>query len=325
MNNNKKNYYQGLLATVISSFFFGMIGIFSTIGQTAGLTLTMRLFFRFAISAIIMLFVIKIQKKSLKLNKGVFLKLSIGAIFFFSFTSYLLFLSYDYIGTGLTTVLDFTFPLMVLILAIVIDKEKVSKLQIVGTVLAFIGLIFAIGPSLQVNAIGIFFALFSAVTFTFYIRMLAKDYAKNLDNFVLLFYMFLISTVFWGIPATYTYFTTDVKIEMSGALLSIIGMSIICTVLACSFFNLGVKKIGGRMTSILSAFEPVTAVFIGSVILGERLTDSFRVGLSLIILGTILVSIFEDKKAKRVTIMVLDETPIKVTRVSTIQRFIHRA
>jgi drug/metabolite transporter (DMT)-like permease len=331
MISNKKNYYQGLLAAVLSSLFFGMIGIFSTIGQTAGLTPTMRLFTRFALASIIILIVIKLQKKSLALKKGVFLKLSISAIFFFSFTSYLLFLSYDYIGTGLTTVLDFTYPILVLFLSIVIDKEKICKVQIIGSVFAFLGLVFVVGPSLKGSFLGVFFALLSALTFTLYIRMLNKDYAKELDTLVLLFYMFCISAIFWGIPSFYTYFKNDVVIEAKGAMISAIGLSVICTVLACSLFNMGVKKIGGRMTSILSVLEPVISVGIGFAILGESLTESFGLGLILILLGTMLVSFAEDKGSVQPQILVMDESVIrtgKVTRfirISSIPKFIHRA
>lgn len=325
MNIKKSIFYKGIIAAIVSSFLFSTLGLFSTIGQDAGLSYSIRLFARFSVSAFIMLIIILYKKKSLKIDKVVFIKLAIGSIFFFSFTSYLLFLSYDYIGIGLATVLDYTYPLIVLLLSIIIDKERVSKLQIGGTVLAFLGLIFLIGPSLQGNIRGILLALLSAVTFTLYIRMVAKDYIRNLDSHVLLFYLFLFSSIFWLVPAYSSYIKADGNIVFKGALISVFGLSILCTVLACTFFNIGIKNIGGRMTSVLSALDPIIAVSIGSLFLGEKLINTFKIGIALILIGTIVVSVFEEKKDMDSNILVIRDIRIKNNRVAFKQRFTHRA
>ena len=60
-----------------------------------------------------------------------------------------------------------------------------------------------------------------------------------------------------------------------------------------TFFNLGVKMIGGRMTSVLSVFEPVTSVLLGVILLNELLTQHFGIGMILIIIGVVMVTLSE--------------------------------
>jgi drug/metabolite transporter (DMT)-like permease len=309
---SKSTYFLGVGSALISSIFFGMLGIFSSVGQDAGLSTTSRIFFRFLVAAIVLYIIIKIKHKDLRLPKGSLYKLVIGSILYFSLTSYLLFRAYDYIGTGFATVLSFTYPIMVLLMSIAIDKERVGRMQLLGTAMAFFGLVVVIGPVSATNALGVFLGLLSAITFTLYVRMLAKDYAKNLDGLVLMFYVFSISSIFWFFPSCIEVMKNPVPIDIYRASLSILGLAIPGTIVACTLFNYGVRNIGGRMTSILSIFDPLTSVLIGCVVLNEKLSDGFGYGVLFIIMGTVMVSLFE-KKRESTNIVVINETapPLK--------------
>ena len=52
---------------------------------------------------------------------------------------------------------------------------------------------------------------------------------------------------------------------------------------------LAVRNIGGTLTSILGALEPVTAVCIGALVFGEAFTFSEAVGIALILAAVVLV------------------------------------
>lgn len=79
------------------------------------------------------------------------------------------------------------------------------------------------------------------------------------------------------------------------------------------------------MTSVLSALDPIIAVSIGSLFLGEKLINTFKIGIALILIGTIVVSVFEEKKDMDSNILVIRDIRIKNNRVSFKQRFTHRA
>lgn len=310
----KNSYFLGVVSAIISSVFFGMLGIFSSIGENAGLSTTSRIFFRFLFAAIIMYFIVKVQGKSIKIGHNVLYKLIIGSILYFSLTSYLLFRAYAYIGTGFATVLSFTYPIMVLILSVVIDKVKIGRLQLIGTAIAFIGLLVVIGPIKGCNIVGISLGVLSAVTFTLYVRMIGQDFIKKIDSSVLMFYIFMISSVFWFFPSTYEMIKVPQVIDFPRAAISIAGLSLLGSLIACSLFTYSVKTIGGIMTSILSIIDPLVSVLIGLIVLNEKLSNGFVYGVGFIILGTVMVSIFGNKQTTTSIELVHAKTPVRFLR-----------
>ena len=52
---------------------------------------------------------------------------------------------------------------------------------------------------------------------------------------------------------------------------------------------LAVRHIGGTLTSILGALEPVTAVCIGALVFGEAFTVNEAIGILLILTAVILI------------------------------------
>ena len=61
------------------------------------------------------------------------------------------------------------------------------------------------------------------------------------------------------------------------------------TVISNITLLLAVRNIGGTLTSILGALEPVTAVCIGALVFGEAFTLSEGVGIALILAAVVLV------------------------------------
>jgi drug/metabolite transporter (DMT)-like permease len=292
----RNKYILGILLTVLSSLFFGMLGYFNTLAESAGLQFGERLFYRFLTAALCILVLLKMRGGNLRIPKAAVLKLIVGAIFFQSFTSAFLYMAYDLVGTGFTTVLHFTYPILVLVLAVVRDKERPERPQILGTFIALIGLFLIIGPSQTSNIEGTLIALASALTYTLYIRFLSDKDIRKIDSFTLMFYIFIISAAFWFLPALNEGINRYQVLDMRGAVVSMIGLSLLGTTVAASLFNYCVRLIGGRMTSILSIFEPVSSVVIGLIALGESLTKGFGLGMAAIFTGIIFVTAFEKQK-----------------------------
>lgn len=287
-------YGTGVALTLLSSSFFGLMGLFNKIAGEGGLGLYERITLRFLVSALILALVLKLQGKSLAIPKHLTLKLLVASSLFFGGTSFLLFLSYAYIPTSLTTTLHFIYPLLVLILAMTFDRYRPTGRQKWGTLLSLVGLYLAVRPSTASSAnqlLGITLALGSALTFCLYVRFLNNDEVKSLDNTLLMFHILLSAGAAWALPTLVHLGTTEhLPIVWAKAVGGIAGLSVLSTVLGCSFFSLGIRTIGSEKASILSVFEPVTAIVAGVLILGERLPSTFSLGSVLIILGSYLVS-----------------------------------
>ncbi len=300
-------YRTGVGLTLLSSSFFGLMGLFNKLAKEGGLSLYERVTLRFLIAAIILWVVLKLQGKSTALPKHLRGRLFISSSLFFGGTSYLLFLSYAYISTSLTTTLHFIYPLLVLIFAMALDGYKPSALQKWGTLLSLVGLYLAVRPrggSSANQALGIALALGSALTFCLYVRFLNQKEIKSLDNTLLMLHILTSAAIAWAIPTVVELMRTPhIPIVWTKAVGGIVALAVFSTVLGCSFFSLGIRAIGSEKASILSVFEPVTAILAGVLLLGEGLPATFALGSILIILGSYLVS-----KNKKVTIPLLQAT-----------------
>ncbi len=287
-------YRTGVALTLLSSSFFGLMGLFNKLAKDGGLGLYERITLRFLVAAGVLWAILKLQGKSTTIPKHLRLRLFVSSSLFFGGTSYLLFLSYAYIPTSLTTTLHFIYPLLVLIFAMSFDGYKPTALQKWGTLLSLVGLYLAVRPSggsSENQGWGIFLALASALTFCLYVRFLNQEEMKALDNTTLMLHILTSAAIAWAIPTVVVLIKgPHMPIIWSKAVGGIAGLALLSTVLGCTFFSLGIRTIGSEKASILSVFEPVTAILAGVLLLGESLPTTFALGSALIILGSYLVS-----------------------------------
>lgn len=141
--------------------------------------------------------------------------------------------------------------------------------------------------------IGLFLALFSGITFAYYIVGVEKLGLQTINPYVLNFYFAIviaITLLIIGIISNQLVLSLPMKAYgysfIIAILTSIIG--IIC-------LQQGIKHLGATTASILSMFEPVTSVIFGIIILHEQLTIVKAIG-CLIILGAVIGLIVSNSK-----------------------------
>ena len=71
--------------------------------------------------------------------------------------------------------------------------------------------------------------------------------------------------------------------------LNCLGLGLFPTVISLVFTSLAIQYIGSTQTALLGAFEPVTAVALGVLILGEHISLQEAIGMALIFIAVSLV------------------------------------
>ena len=134
---------------------------------------------------------------------------------------------------------------------------------------------------------GIIIVLLSAVAYGSYIVGVNKSRVHSMNSRKLAFYVFVFTTVIFA-----------VKDMASGSLQlppdpSSVGCLILLAVLPTVVSNitlvLAVQNIGGTLTSVLGALEPLTAVCIGALVFGEDFTLREGFGILLVLLAVTLI------------------------------------
>lgn len=283
------NNYKGILYAFLSSAAFGIMPILARIAYANGSNPTTVLIFRFLISTLILFLFLKFNNVNIKLNKEqTALLLSIGMIGY-TVTTQTLFISYSYLGAGLATTLHFIYPVVVCITGIIFFKNKMSNKKIVSLLLAILGVYSLVAfKNNTLNILGVSLALFSGISYGLTMIVLNLNLIKNLDNRVITMYICFGSTIgmlFYGLISNSIIWNFNFT-----AIGCYLGISIISTIVSMLLLLKAIRIIGVSSSSILGTFEPIVSIFLGALLLGEKLSLALLIGSALILISTTILA-----------------------------------
>lgn len=118
---------KGYMLAVISAAAYGLIPLFLLPVTARGLSLDVTLFYRFFISALLLLAVLLWKKERLQVNgRSLLILMTLGLLFALSSES--LFLAYDYVSAGIASTMLFIYPVIVVLLLAIFFGERISAL-----------------------------------------------------------------------------------------------------------------------------------------------------------------------------------------------------
>lgn len=300
----RNQQFLGILFIMISAIGFGTTPTLSAMMENAGLGIWDRLAIRYVGATLFMLPILLYTKRSFKIPRHLLSKVIFNAVFSFGLTGTLLFLAYQHTTSALATTIHFMYPLIVILLCILTGTEKITMPVVLLALVAFAGLVIISEPwkSYSTNLIGPLLAFASAVTFAWYVMFVNNKEVKKIDGFVLIFILVLCA----GIMATIIALVVKVgqkepaTIIVSRAIPSSLVMILFSTLGPVLLFNIGNRKIGGTTSSILSMLEPITAIILGVVVLGEQMHWTFAIGAPMILISALAISNVKLKSANSV-------------------------
>ena len=277
---------KGKLFLILSAFLYGVLPTLAAIayrGGVNGITLT---FLRSFISVPILYIIIKADKKSLHLTKKQLRSIINLSIFGGALPILLLYLSYNYISTGLATTLHFIYPLVIIFASAVIYREKISRVTLASALFVTIGIFMFSDISTSASKIGIVFALISGVLYSFYVIYIDRSGLDRMDFIVLTFYIMLFMS---GVIFLFGIAVGGLNFDISPVSWVIANLiSLVTTLGAMPLLQIGIRYEGASTAGILSTVEPITTIILGAIFLGEIINTSQILGGALIITGVLL-------------------------------------
>ena len=195
---------------------------------------------------------------------------------FYALTPVLLFSSYNYMDSGLATTLHFTFPILVIVFSVLLFRVSPDYRQIFCTLLCTLGISQLSGGE-TAGVIGMLLAVASGVTYALYIVFLGKSSLQSVSALTTVFWLTLLSSAEISLFAAATgnlAFPSDTTAWGVVALLALLS-----TALALVLFQMGLFRCGSIRASLLSTFEPLTSVVVGSFVFYEALTAQNLIGI----------------------------------------------
>lgn len=215
-------------------------------------------------------------------------------------SSLTLFLSYNYMPVGIASTLLFTYPILVAVIMTLIYHERMSWLVVVCLLLACtgIGLLCETGngpllnlqnPSEGVSPfmIGALLVFLSSLSYAIYLVGLNKTRVRTIASMPATFYVLCFGLLLFvwrvGMSSPFT-------LPQHGLMwLNLVALGLLPTVVSLIFTAMAIQRIGSTQTALFGALEPVTAVVLGIIFLGESLNLRELVGMVLIFVSVTLV------------------------------------
>ena len=279
-----KGFFYGLLTSVT----FGLIPLFTLPLMKKGLASDSILFYRFVAATLALGTMMVIKGESFRIHWKDVPLLIVMALFYTASSMFLLY-GYEVMGAGVATTLHFTYPIFTTLLMLALFRERASWVTWLAIVLAVAGVarLSLQGTELKLDPWGVFIVLLSAVGYASYIVSVNKSRLKELHSRKLAFYVFLFTALtFTAKNGVQGNFQPLPDWESVGLVLL---LAVAPTVISNITLLLAVRHIGGTLTSILGAMEPVTAVIIGACVFGEAFTTTEAMGIALILVAVVLV------------------------------------
>ncbi|MCB2308229.1 DMT family transporter [Clostridium estertheticum] len=280
---------KGILYIILSASAFGIMPILAKLSYNGGANAYSTLFLRFLFAAIMLFYYLKTKGISMKLTKKQSILILIIGVFGFTLTTSSLYMSYNYIGIGMASMIFYIYPSIVTILAYMFYKEKIYARKIISLIISLMGIYILIDKtSVSFNIKGIILALIAAVLYSVYVLGASNKEFKNINSYVLTFYISCASATVMFIAAMTT---NNFSIHISFyALVAILLIAFISTVVALMAFLEGVRLIGPSKASILSTIEPIVSLILGIIILGEAISSRIIIGSIMIVLSVVILT-----------------------------------
>lgn len=280
----------GFFYSIISSAAFGLIPLFTLPLMKGGVSGPSALFYRFAIATVVMGSILAMRGERFNTRIIDLCKLA-GMSFMYTMAALLFFLGFKHMPSGVVATLQFTYPVMVMLIMTVFYHERFSWITAISILLAIAGVYLLSGGSngdmSGANLLAVGLLLLSALCNAVYITAIYAARIPNMNGLVMTFYVLAFSTVISGGNAILS--DSFQPLHTWWELLLATLLAVVTAVLSNLTLILAIQRIGSTLTSIFGVMEPVTAVVVGILVFSEPFSMSLVAGVAFIAISVLLV------------------------------------
>lgn len=274
----------GILLIAISAAAFGTLAIFGRYAYAAGMDTFTVLFLRFSIAALLMGMLLAARRESLPRGKVLGQLVGMGALGYVG-QSFMYLTAINYASAGLVALLLYLYPFFVMILSVLVLKEKVTGIKLVALALALVGTALTVDPQ-GGQVIGALMAIAAAAIYSVYI-IVGTNVMKHVSPVQSSAVIFASAGAVFG---TITAVNGAHFPVTNSGWLTIAGIVLIATVIPVVTFLAGLERIGPTNAAMLSTLEPVVTVILGAWLFQEKLSSLALMGGGMILVAVMVLT-----------------------------------
>ena len=286
----------GFAAGIMAGVSYGLNPLFGKPLLDGGVPVLSMLFFRYAISALLLGGWMLLRKETFKVTWKEFRLLIVLGILFAA-SSVTLFESYKFIPAGLATTLVYLYPIFVAVIMLFLKVYPTWQvwLSIAATVGGVVVLSWP-GGGVTLHWAGMVLAALSALSYSCFLIIVNRSQRiKHISEHALTFYALVVgATLFLG------YQIIDGTpilqgIDQPSEVLNLIGLAVFPTMISMLTISMATRLIGPTKTAVLGVFEPLTGILVGTLMFAEPVTANILIGIAICIAAVLFLVVSERK------------------------------
>lgn len=256
----------GVVLALTSATAFGVMPVLTKVVYEDGTEPVGLLALRFWLAALLLLGLARLRGEALPRGSRLIALLLLGGVGYVA-QSLCYFFALERISAGLSALLLYFYPAVVVVLSAVLLRDRPRPVAVVCVVVATVGTALTIGPVQGGQVVGVLLALGSALAYALYI--LGNSRVKGVGPFATAATVMSACAVVYG---TLGLVTRPQLPSTTSAWVALVGVALIGTVVAVTTFFGALALLGPSDTSVVSTVEPVVSVGVAALVLGEVLS-----------------------------------------------------
>lgn len=275
----------GVVLAVTSAASFGIMPVWTKVAYDSGANFAGVLSVRFSVAAVVLLAIAVARREPFPRGRqaiGVALLGGVGYVV----ESLCYFAALDRVSAGLTALLLYVYPALVVLLAAVAFREPPSRVAVSCVVVATVGTALTIGPVGGGRTTGVLLGLGAAAAYAVYI-VVSSRVTAGLGPFV------TAAVVMGSCGLVYDVLARPLGASLphgTKAWAALLGVAFVGTVVAVTCFFGALSRLGPGDTAVISTVEPVVSVAAAFVVLGETLDALQLVGGALVLVAVAVLA-----------------------------------
>jgi drug/metabolite transporter (DMT)-like permease len=277
---------KGSLAVLVAAACYGTLPVLLKLALAAGAEVWPLLAWRFLLGAALVWLVVGTTGRRLPPRGSVPSLLGLGVLYAANAAAFLV--GIQWVPAGTAVLVFFTYPAVVVLLSRVFLGEPLTSRRLIALTTALVGCMLTAGAGLQGGqARGILLILLAMAILSVAI-LISAPILRELPE------LGSLAFVHTGIAVASTMAALAAGgLALGGgpqAVVITIALGLVATALPVTLFLIGIKWIGPARAAIYSTVEPLLAVTLAAVVLGERLGGLQMLGGLLVIAGVLWLS-----------------------------------
>ena len=281
---------KALYAVLAAGAFWGTMGFFARSLYAAGFGPLEVAQTRITTGLILVgLYILLFNRSQFKVKlKDIWCFLGTGIVSLLLFST-CYFSALNYTSLAVAAILLYTAPFFVMLMSLLLFKEKMNGKKVVALLLAFTGcvLVSGVGGDEEISWIGILLGLGSGFFYALYSIFGRYAINRGYGAWTMTFYTFLFCSVGCAFLCNWQVIGSSVQADNS-VLLWVLGLGFVTAFLPYVLYSMGLENMESSKASILASVEPVVSALFGVFVFHEALSIWGVLGI-LMVLGAIVV------------------------------------